>query len=69
MRHRRLSVPRGIESLLRRAASDTAFRGHFLADPLAAAAAAGLDLTVSERAVLGALPGDQLARLVDRIAS
>ncbi|MCU0726591.1 MAG: Os1348 family NHLP clan protein [Planctomycetes bacterium] len=68
MMFRRLSVPRGIEALLHRAAVDTRFRGLLLDDPLAAAAAAGLELSTSERAVLGALPGDQLARLVDRIA-
>jgi hypothetical protein len=68
MLFRRLSVPRGIEALLRRAAADSSFRGLLLADPLAAATAAGLELSVSERTVLGALPGDQLSRLVDRIS-
>ncbi len=69
MMSRRLSVPIRIETLLRRAARDETFRARLISDPLGAARSAGLDLSVSECTVLGALPGDQIARLVDRLAA
>ncbi len=60
-----LRVPAGIDYLLSLGARDPKFRERLLKDPLAAARRAGLRLTDSERAILSALPDEQLRAVID----
>jgi hypothetical protein len=60
-----LRVPAGIDYLLSLGARDPRFREHLLNDPFAAARRAGLRLTGSERAILSALPREQLRAVID----
>ncbi len=60
-----LRVPAGIEYLLSLGARDARFRERLLNDPFAAARRAGLRLTDSERAILSALPREQLRAVID----
>jgi hypothetical protein len=53
-------VPTGIEHVLRLASVDDAFRAQLVERRAAAAAAAGVELTPSERAILESVPKDQL---------
>jgi hypothetical protein len=57
-------VPTGIQTLMRLAALDPAFRDELLARRGAVADAAGVGLTRSEQAILAAVPVAQLERMV-----
>jgi hypothetical protein len=57
-------VPTGLPRLLRLAAVDEAFRGELLARRAAVAAAAGVTLTPSERAIVDAVPAAHLAAMI-----
>ena len=56
--------PRGIEALLRRAAASPKVEEQLRADPIAAAQQAGIELTESERLILGATPPGQLEQML-----
>lgn len=58
-------IPVGVERVLSRAACDEAFKRDLLARGALAAQDAGIALTASERAVLDAIPADQLDRMID----
>lgn len=60
-------VPVGIEHLLALAASSAEFRQALLDDPVGAAEAAGLALSASERAMLGAVPAAALRQMIQRV--
>jgi len=62
------SLPSGLQELLRRAAEDEGLRRDLLARRDQAAAAAGVDLGPSERAVLRAVPAAQLAQMIAGLA-
>jgi len=66
-RRGKISVPVGLEQLLYTAASDPEIRAELIRDRAAAAERRGLDLTASERSVLGIAPDDQLEAMIDRI--
>ncbi|HEY3354213.1 MAG TPA: hypothetical protein VGQ83_13250 [Polyangia bacterium] len=57
-------VPTGLPRLLRLAAVDEKFRGELLARRDAVAAAAGVELTASEQAILRAVPAAQLTGMI-----
>jgi hypothetical protein len=57
-------IKSGLQLLLRRAAEDEALRDDLLSRRDLAAAAAGVDLSPNERAVLRAAPADQLAGMI-----
>jgi hypothetical protein len=57
-------LPRGIQEAIALASKDDAFRERLLADP---EGVAGEKLNSSERAILRAVPKDQLAFMIDRI--
>jgi hypothetical protein len=59
-------VPRGIEVLVKKAAVDAEFRELLLAQRGGAAASIELELDPAESAMLGAIPQEQLARIVDQ---
>ncbi|HEY3359153.1 MAG TPA: hypothetical protein VGQ83_38240 [Polyangia bacterium] len=61
------SLPAGVETLLGRAAVDAALAARLLAERDGAAAAAGVALTPSERALLRATPAAQLERMIARL--
>lgn len=61
------TVPVGLEELLGMAAVREEFAAALLAEPDAALAASGVDLTDTERAVLGALDGPQLEPMIDQV--
>lgn len=58
-------VPTGIQRLLHLASADEAFRRELLARRVAAADAAGVELTRTEAAILRAVPEAQLAGTID----
>lgn len=60
----RRDVPRGIERLLLSARLDADERAAILADPVAAAWRAGVDLSASERAILAAVPRTALEEMI-----
>jgi len=60
-------IPSGIQRLLRYAAQDDGFRSSFLAQRAEAAAAAGIELTASERAILAAVPVTQLEAMLAQV--
>jgi len=60
-------VPIGLERLLRLAAVDPAFGAELIARRVEVAAAAGVDLTRSEAAILAAIPAAQLEAMIDRV--
>jgi hypothetical protein len=60
-------VPVGLHKLLRLAAVDPGFRARLVAQRDEAAAAAGVRLTASERAILRAVPAGQLDQLAERM--
>ena len=60
-------VPTGIQTLLRLAALDGAFRAELIEKRDTAATAAGVDLTPNERRVLSAVPEAHLGRMIDRV--
>ena len=60
--------PPGLELLLAAAAQDGAFRRCLLDDWFDAAHRAGVELTPSERSILGAVPRAQLAVMIDAVA-
>ena len=60
-------IPRGIEVLLKKARVDVEFREHLRRDPLAAADSIGLVLFPAERALLAAVPREDLLAMVDRV--
>jgi hypothetical protein len=57
-------VPTGLQRLLRLAAVDPAFARELAARRAAVAAAAGVELTPSERAILAAIPAAQLEAMI-----
>jgi hypothetical protein len=57
-------VPTGLQRLLRLASVDAGFRGELVARRAAVAAAAGVELTASERAILAAIPAAQLEAMI-----
>ncbi len=60
-------VPTGIQSLLRLAAVDEAFREQLVARRGAVAEAVRLELTSSEQAILRAIPEDQLRQMAEQL--
>ncbi len=62
------ALPRSLERLLAEAAEDPSLKEALLADRLAAARARGHQLSASEEKVLLAVPDEQLAAMVDRLA-
>jgi len=60
-------IPRGIEVLIKKASVDPAFRELLLADREAAAREIELDLAPSERAILAAVPAQDLEAFIDRV--
>jgi hypothetical protein len=60
-------VPIGLERLLRLAAVDPAFGAELIARRVEVAAAAGVDLTRSEAAILAAIPAAQLEAMIARV--
>ncbi len=60
-------VPVGIQSLLRLASVDPAFREELVRRRAAVAGAAGIELTASERAILAAIPDRALADMAERM--
>ncbi len=60
-------VPMGIQTLLHRAAEDPSFRDELIARRVAAADAAGITLTASERAILAAAPDSQILGMVAQV--
>ena len=61
-------VPVNLEHVLLRASREQEFKERLLADPLDAIAEAGMSLTASESALLGALPPSALVAMIDRLA-
>jgi len=61
-------VPRGIERLLTLAGLSAEWRGKVLADPLAAADEAKIELSESERAILKSTPRGYLEQMADSLA-
>ncbi len=61
-----VSVPRGIEVLLKKAAVDPEFRSRLVEQRANAAALIELQLEPAEEAILKAIPDDQLARIVSQ---
>jgi hypothetical protein len=59
-----IAVPNGIERLLTLAGLNAEWRKKILADPLRSATEAGIDLSVSEKAVLASLPAPALDRMI-----
>lgn len=59
-----IAVPRGMEVLVKKASVDEEFRRLLLARRGEAAAAIGLELDPAERAMLGVIPEEQLARII-----
>ncbi|MFH2008088.1 MAG: hypothetical protein ABI333_16015 [bacterium] len=60
-------IPVGLEELLGMAAATPDFAEALLKDSSAAAAAAGLELTATETAILGAIDGRQLTLMIDEV--
>lgn len=60
-------VPTGIEKLLRLASVDPEFRSILLAQRADAAAAAGVELTANEQAILGAIAVAQLSAMAEQM--
>ena len=60
-------VPTGIQRLLRLAREDARFRTLFLTQRGEVAAAADIELTASENAILAAVPVRQLEAMIDRV--
>lgn len=60
-------VPTGIQRLLRLASVDESFRQELIDRRAEVAEAAGVELTPSERAILTAIPADQLARMAGQL--
>lgn len=60
-------VPVGLQTLLRLAAVDPAFREELVARRAAVAGAASVALTPSERAILAALPDEQLRQMAEQM--
>jgi hypothetical protein len=60
-------VPIGLERLLRLAATDAAFAAELVARRAEVAAAAGVELTRSEAAILVAIPAAQLEAMIARV--
>ena len=58
------TIPRGVEVLLKKAAVDAEFRDRLLAERGSAAAAIELELDPAERAMLKAIPREQLENIV-----
>ncbi len=61
------AIPGGLQRLLRLAAADAGFRRALIEQRGDAAAAAGVELTSSERAILAAISGDQLAEMAAKL--
>ena len=61
---RKLNVPRGLEKLVALAGLGPEWRAKVLADPLAAARDAELELSASERAIITSVPPEALAGVV-----
>jgi hypothetical protein len=61
-----MTVPRGIEVLVKKAAVDPAFRERFLEERGAAANDIALDLDSAEAAMLKAIPRQQLVQIIDQ---
>ena len=62
-----IPVPTGIQRLLRMASLDPDFRKDLVARRGAIAAAARIELSASETAILDAIPAAQLSGMIDRI--
>ena len=62
-----IKIPRGIETLIKRAALDPAFRQRLLDERGQAARALGLKLTMAEAMILISVPRAQLAGMIDRM--
>ncbi len=64
----KLSIPQGMERLLTLAGINAEWRRRVLADPLAAAAEAGIELAPSERAILKSIPAPALESMAASFA-
>lgn len=62
-------MPTAIERILSEAAADPSFREQLLDDRLAAIEQRGYQLSDAERAMLEAVPAEQLRAMLDRLAS
>ena len=62
-------VPRGIEELLKRAATDDEFRKFFLAERAGVAHRIGLTLGATESAMLNGIPEEQLTAMIEKVRS
>jgi len=60
-------VPTGIQTLLRLASVDAAFRDELVARRGEVANPAGVELTASEEAILRSIPGDQLRQMAEQM--
>jgi hypothetical protein len=60
------AIPRGIEVLVKKASVDGAFREALMTERAEAAKRIGLQLTEAEKAMLRAIPAEQLAAIIDR---
>jgi len=60
-------IPRGIETLIKKAALDPALRQRLLDERGQAAREIGLKLTMAEAMILASVPRKQLAGMIDRI--
>jgi hypothetical protein len=65
---RRIPVPRGLEKLVALAGVSPEWRERVLADPLAAAGEAELELSESERAIVSSIPRHAFEQMVESFA-
>jgi len=66
--NRKISIPRGMEKIVALAGMNAEWHQKVLADPLGAASEAGIELSPSERVILGSIPPEALRRMIDGFA-